>query len=125
MAPPEGESQKEKQTVHTQMCLSVCIYLVFYCKIKGTFLLQETVAFPVFFYEKSSGTRSCLKVHIWPASSGEARQRCINSKRHVVRQCVAHAKVVVAWREKKGQICQQAVTSVGGSPCSRCDRDAI
>lgn len=77
------------------------------------------------FYEKSSGTRSCLKVHIWPASSGEARQRCINSKRHVVRQCVAHAKVVVAWREKKGQICQQAVTSVAGSPCSRCDRDAI
>lgn len=77
------------------------------------------------FYKKHSGTKTCLKVHIWPASSGEARKCCINSKRHVVRQRVAHAKVVVAWREKRRQICQQAVTSVGGHPCGRCDRDAI
>lgn len=46
----------------------------------------------------------------------EKRGSSVNSKRHVVRQRVAPAKVVVAWREKKGQICQQAVTSVGQTP---------
>lgn len=64
------------------------------------------------FYEKSSRTKSCLRVDVWPASALGARQRCINSKRHVLRQRVAHAKVVVVVvGEKKRHIHQQAGTS--------------
>lgn len=75
------------------------------------------------FYEKSSRTKSCLRVDVWPASALEARQRCINSKRHVLRQHAAHAKVVVvvAPREKETNSSASRNLSMKEA-CSRRDR---
>lgn len=75
------------------------------------------------FMKRAHARKGCLRVDVWPASALGARQRCINSKRHVLRQRVAHAKVVVvvARREKETNSSASRNLSMREA-CSRRDR---